>query len=169
MADAGHLMQIGEVFDILFGKAETQGYLTAEDIAEIFPWQTQHQLDSLYKKLRCEGVEILDDGEAEEDEDEEASVFEQDNPLSLERSPLFNLEHIATDDMVGLYLKEMSQVPLLTFEEEISLARSIENAQLARNELSKFNGGGPKKRRHELEVLVQAALGQSQLRSWSNH
>jgi RNA polymerase primary sigma factor len=156
MADAGHLMQIGEVFDILFRQAETQGYLTAEDIAEIFPWQTQHQLDSLYKRLRCEGVEILDDGEAEEDE--EASVFEQDNPLSLERSPLFNLEHIATDDMVGLYLKEMSQVPLLTFEEEISLARSIENAQLAKNELSKFNGGGSKKRRHELEVLVQAGI-----------
>ncbi|HZD57120.1 MAG TPA: sigma-70 family RNA polymerase sigma factor [Anaerolineales bacterium] len=156
MADSGHLMQISEVFDILIRKAEIQGYLTAQDIAEIFPWEAQLQLDGLYDKLRRRGVDILDEEETEEADG--TSAFEQDNPLALEGSPVLNLEHIATDDMVGLYLREMSQVPLLTFEEEINLARSIENAQWAKNELSKINAGGPQKRRRELEVLVQAGV-----------
>lgn len=43
-------------------------------------------------------------------------------------------------DPVGLYLKEMSSVPLLTTEEEIKLAQRIENGRECNRELKRLNG-----------------------------
>ncbi len=43
-------------------------------------------------------------------------------------------------DPVGLYLKEMSSVPLLTTEEEVGLAQRIENGRSSTRELKKLNG-----------------------------
>ncbi|MCA9906563.1 MAG: sigma-70 family RNA polymerase sigma factor, partial [Anaerolineae bacterium] len=40
-----------------------------------------------------------------------------------------------SDDVVGLYLKEAGRVPLLTAEEEVSLAKRMEKAEMAREML----------------------------------
>jgi RNA polymerase primary sigma factor len=65
------------------------------------------------------------------------------------------LEELASDDTVGLYFREMSHVPLLSFEEEIQLAKTIERAQKASQELSEKDGSLSVKRKHELEAIVQ--------------
>jgi RNA polymerase primary sigma factor len=46
-----------------------------------------------------------------------------------------DLARIAIDDTVGLYLKEMSRVPLLSIQEEVSLARRIERGREAATQL----------------------------------
>lgn len=43
----------------------------------------------------------------------------------------YDLSGIASNDTVGLYLKEMARVPLLTTEEEVSLAQRYEAGQIA--------------------------------------
>jgi RNA polymerase primary sigma factor len=49
---------------------------------------------------------------------------------------LDELRNIEADDFIGLYLKEISRVPLLTAEEEVALARRMEQGRLALRELS---------------------------------
>jgi RNA polymerase primary sigma factor len=57
-------------------------------------------------------------------------------------------------DSLGLYLKEMACVPLLTHTEEIELAKRIEAARHARQELAHTNGKTPAKRKTFLEEAI---------------
>lgn len=66
----------------------------------------------------------------------------------------FDLTEVSSDDTVGLYLKEMARVPLLTTEEEISLALRLEKGKEAGEELVRLNGHCPE---DELIKLTELA------------
>jgi RNA polymerase primary sigma factor len=68
------------------------------------------------------------------------------------------IEGVSPIDTVGLYLREMSRVPLLNTEEELDLAIRIERASQAKRETSKLNGRNSAKRRRELETYIQDGL-----------
>jgi len=63
------------------------------------------------------------------------------------------LKNIQSDDSVGLYLKEISRVPLLCAEEEVGLAQQIERGKMAREELAR--GRVRKKRRKQLRKIIK--------------
>ena len=151
-----------EALDTLLEKADLQGYLTTGDIMEVFPWdgEDDERLLELFGMLHRQGVEIVI--EEEPDPEPDLSKLETSpldfNSSSLETALLPNLENISADDSVGLYLKEMSRVPLLTLEEEVNLAQRIERAKLSKARLSKMNGRGSSKNRGELENHVQDGI-----------
>jgi RNA polymerase primary sigma factor len=66
-----------------------------------------------------------------------------------------NLELIGSDDTVGLYLKEMAHIPLLTKKEEIDLAMRIELASEARMQLSQGEKSIKPTQRKELENQIR--------------
>ena len=136
----------------LLSLAEIQGYLTFDDIAEVYPSQSQEQIEGLHLVLRGHGVEIL----GEEDEGEQTDSDFEEDPFSPPRNALFNLEHISTDDTVGLYLKEMSQVPLLSLEEEVNLAKNVERGCQATRELARLESHPDYEERFSLEAQVHA-------------
>ncbi len=73
------------------------------------------------------------------------------SPISAQK----NLELIGSDDTIGLYLKEMAHIPLLTSQEEIELAKRIERAREALNELSQHEKSLNRERRSEMEELIR--------------
>jgi RNA polymerase primary sigma factor len=145
----------GKVLGSLLEKADLQGYLTSEDILEVHPWgeDGEENLKEILKNLRGQGVEIVIEGG---NLDIEAAIYP--DPNALEKETTSTLEHISADDSVGLYLKEMSRVPLLSLEEEVTLAKLIEQACEAKDELAQLNGRGTAKRRQDLENVIHEGL-----------
>jgi RNA polymerase primary sigma factor len=136
--------------ELLLERADSQGFLTIEDLMEAFPEgdDDTEALNKLILSLRKQGVEIVD----HETVQEEASEEDEDEEETSSRS---SLEHVGTDDTVGLYLKEMSRVSLLSVEEELSLAKRIEAGREARVELVENAPEMTKEREQELRVLTK--------------
>ncbi len=136
--------------EVLLERADSQGFLTIEDLMEAFPEgdDDTDALNSLILSLRKQGVEIVDHdslhgNNSDDDEDEDES------------SSRVGLEHVGTDDTVGLYLKEMSRVSLLSVQEELSLAKRIEAARNAQIELNDKEAGVSDERQQELKVIAK--------------
>ena len=68
-----------------------------------------------------------------------------------------NLANIDTNDTIGLYLREVSRVPLLNAQEEVDLAQRIESGRMAREELAR--GNVTSRRRIELRRLIEDGWG----------
>jgi RNA polymerase primary sigma factor len=130
-------------------KAGIQGYLTTDDLMEIYPDSAQDtdQLRALFTALRRRGVDIVDPDE------EPAPDPAAGSESSLELDQRIN-ESISGDDTVGLYLKEMSRVPLLSMEEELEIAIRIEKGRRARAESLQSSGRGAALARRKLEPLI---------------
>ena len=149
----------GEVLGSLLEKADLQGYLTSEDIVVAFPWDgdDDERMLELFALLRRRGIEILIEEDIElEPYPVRLELCAADLAApSLEAGFMVSLEHISADDGVGLYLKEMSRVPLLSLEEEVSLARRIERGRQAKAVINHQRGRYAARQRAELERLIQ--------------
>jgi len=143
-----------EVLNMLLEKASIKGYLTTDDLVEVYPdvGQDSERFSVIMVALRNRGVEILDD---EFDDQVFVNDDQIDEPNRWSEPDNFS---VSSEDTIGLYLKEMSRVPLLKLEEELDLALRIEAGRAAKKELSCING---KKRTIEsarLESIVQDGL-----------
>jgi RNA polymerase primary sigma factor len=146
----------------LFEKAEAQGYLTTDDVLETMPdvEDTIEQLDELLILLQEGGIEVWDDKpEVEEALDLKDDQVEED---TAEDDELLDLAVIPSDDAVGLYLKEMARVPLLTTDQEVRLARILVRGRAARRKLSR-NGHGEAERLHLEKRIEEGRLAREHI------
>ena len=139
-----------EILSMLLEKADVQGYLTTEDLMEFYPEgdEENEHLTAIMVALRRRGVDILD-------HENELQFQEEDQIPASDFDSIIDLERISTDDTVGLYLKEMSRVPLLCYEEEMDIARRIEVGRASKKELIIHCGKLTANRRRELDALIQ--------------
>ncbi len=129
-------------------------FVTIDDILHFFPDAEQdvEQLEETFAALMSAGIPYIEDETIhEEPTDEDLTVSEESEETRSLMSD--DLENIDTDDTIGLYLKEVSRVPLLNAEEEVELAQRIERGRMAREELAKGNVNN--KRRQELRKLIE--------------
>lgn len=115
--------------EYLLDIGRTRGFLTYNEILEALPQPEYHvaDVDQLYASLQAEGIRVVetpldmsDHGVASDDE-------------LLAEMP--DLTDVALDDPVRMYLQEIGQVPLLSAEQEVMLAKAMETGHRARRAL----------------------------------
>jgi RNA polymerase primary sigma factor len=133
-----------------------KGYITLDDILHFFPEAEQdvEQLEEAFSALLSAGIPFVEDATtAEPTEDELVAVEAIETEPEIDAALDDYLANIDTDDTIGLYLKEVSRVPLLTATEEVALAQRIERGRMSREELAK--GNASPRRRLELRKLIE--------------
>ena len=115
--------KLNERIRVLIRLSKEQGFLTYKDINKSLPDSVDNpeEIENVISILQNLEVEILDNSEVEafkarQEETEEKEVRTSQNDI--------------LDDPVRMYLKQMGQVPLLTREEEVSISKRIEKAEL---------------------------------------
>ncbi|MCJ7702228.1 MAG: sigma-70 family RNA polymerase sigma factor [Anaerolineales bacterium] len=134
-----------------------QGYVTYDNIFHVFPEAEQDvdYLDQIFVFMRNAGIAVveednLNDASNEDPADEDESEAEESRSKFKEDNMLSNVD---ADNLVGLYFYEAARCPLLTFEEEVDLAKRIERGLLAREEISEIKDKSAK-RFEELLFLI---------------
>jgi RNA polymerase primary sigma factor len=152
MGVAKERWQKREAFAALVEKGDYQGYITTEDIVTVFPdvEDAAERLERMLAFFRGAGIEVYDDPL-------QIPAHLQPEARHPEGPDAFDLSAISSDDTVGLYLKEMARVPLLTTEEEVDLATRIERGHASEVKLARMNGNCPPKKRAELQGQIQDA------------
>lgn len=137
----------------------TKSYVTIDDILHFFPEAEQdvEQLEEAFAALLSAGIPYIEDlssieGPTDEDLVPEGEEEELEDHQAIALDDLANID---TNDTIGLYLKEVSRVPLLSATEEVILAQRIERGRLAREELARGNVVGA----HRVELRKQIEDG----------
>jgi RNA polymerase primary sigma factor len=124
-------------------KGKRKGYLTYEEMNEDLPEDmvSPDRLDSLLAALDEMGINIIDEADVEKQtvEEFEAPEGEQETAKEeqLKADELLEKQLVGAevsrriDDPIRTYLTQMGEIPLLTRESEISLARKIELARMS--------------------------------------
>jgi RNA polymerase primary sigma factor len=106
----------------LLARGKTRGSLTYEEITATFDVLedvTPEQLDEFFEEITSAGIDLVDEPKEEKAEAEGEPEVEEPIPDGL-----------SLDDPVRMYLKEIGRVPLLSMEQEKSLAMRIEAGEL---------------------------------------
>ncbi len=142
-----------ESFQSLIKKSKERGYLTYEQLNEELPDEAVNpdQLDGFLMTLDSLGIELIDKSElakrsannetnANAKDTSEEALFEaleddEDHDSNFEEVEEDDEENIffedqRIDDPVRMYLTQMGEIPLLTREQEIELAKTIEMSRM---------------------------------------
>ena len=112
----------------MIAEAREKGYITYDQLNQVLPPEqvSSEQIEDVMSMLSEMGINIIEDEEAEEEEQKQGDLVTmgQKGELTLGSGTSEKLDR--TDDPVRMYLREMGSVELLSHEGEIAIAKRIE-------------------------------------------
>ncbi|MDQ2865015.1 MAG: RNA polymerase sigma factor RpoD [Candidatus Eremiobacteraeota bacterium] len=120
VAEAQPTLTLEELKKKLIVRGKQRGTLTYEEINTAFDALDDvnpDEIDGLFEEITSNGIDIVDETKEEKPESE----VEREEPIP---------DGLSLDDPVRMYLKEIGRVPLLSMEQEKSLAMRIEAGEL---------------------------------------
>ncbi len=132
---------------LLIEKGQKKGFLTYEEMNDDLPEDaiSANRLDRLLATMDEMGISLLDEADvesrraakAQEEEFETSEDEDVDKEQQLKEDELLEKQLVGEevtrriDDPIRMYLTQMGQIPLLTRNSEIALARKIEIARMS--------------------------------------
>src|SRR5947208_743807 len=127
-AREGLMEKIDDSLKTLLESGKEKGYLTYSQVNDHLPDDDANpeKIDQLLMLLEREGIELIDEADAEERESAGGPVLDDDVQAELDLSFIDDDDSRRIDDPVRMYLTQMGNIPLLKREQEIALAKKIE-------------------------------------------
>ena len=142
-ADVARLKMKAKGVEQLIALGKEKGFLTYDDINKILPGHvtSSEEIEEVLVQLTAQQIDVVDseeagakDSDSDEDKDSDSEDGAEAEPETKKEEPEAGAASPARleqmDDPVRMYLRQMGQIPLLTREEELELAKRIEADEL---------------------------------------
>ncbi len=119
-------------------KAKKQGKITYGEIATELDTANPDQIEKVFDAFEDLNMDVLKDDL--DDQEPDLEDLEEVEDIKVEDINLTNFDGISTDDPVRMYLREIGRIPLLSYDEELEIAKKVlEGDEEAKQRLAESN------------------------------